>query len=461
MVGTDRTFEDTQVDKKDLQLKIVGIEGRMNDLMAKAKTEKRELTQAEGEQYDAMVEERAGVRKNIDRLIAHEESTGEKRGLNTSPNAHIDPSSEGGENPLGVSQRDLSRYSISRALRCLLNNKAVDGLEGEISREMEKRTGQSAKGFYVYSAPSFAEARAARAAMEQRADLTTSTGVGGLNQTVLYSSFIELLRHKTLTDKLGVTFMAGLNGKILIPRQATAASTYWLGEEGTPTASAQTLDQVTLNPNTVGCFTDISRQFINQTSMDAESFVRNDLAKIMALEIDRVAFAGTGSSSQPTGVLNASGLTVNVAAADSGNGGALAWGDLVGLETTVAAADADTTNMVYVTNPKQRGKLKQVLRNSVAGASYIWDDENTINGYNAMASNQISSALTKGSGTGLSPVILGDWSSMMIGLWGGLDVTVDPYSRSTAGVVRIVALQDVDIELRHVASFVALTAATN
>ena len=43
---------------------------------------------------------------------------------------------------------------------------------------------------------------------------------------------------------------------------------------------------------------------------------------------------------------------------------------------------------------------------------------------------------------------------MLVGLFGGLDITVDPYSLSNTGSVRIVALQNVDTAVRHAESFI-------
>jgi HK97 family phage major capsid protein len=444
------------MDVKSLQVKVTSIRSKQNDLMALATQEKRELNAEEGSKFDTLQEERAVVEKNIDRCLA---MNGEQR-LNSNPNAHIDPMADDGANPLDIPGKDLTKYSFMRALRSLAANKPVDGLEGEISKEIAKRSGKEPTGFYLYgSAGSAIEARHNHRTQERR-DLTLTTGVGGINQTVLFQSFIELLRHKTLIDKVGATYMAGLVGKFYIPRQNAAGSVYWLAEEGSPTTSNQTIDQVQLNANTLGAYTDISREFLKQTSLDAEAFVRNDLAKIMAIEIDRVSFNGSGSGNQPTGILQNGSITTVVSAADTGNGGAISWADAVALETAIAALDADMGAMSYVTNTKQRGKLKTTLRSSVAGATYIWD-ENEINGYPAFAGNNIPSTLTKGSGSALSALIFGNFNDLLVGLWGGLDVLVDPYTNSKAGTIRIVALQDIDIELRHPQSFAAITAATN
>lgn len=82
---------------------------------------------------------------------------------------------------------------------------------------------------------------------------------------------------------------------------------------------------------------------------------------------------------------------------------------------------------------------------------------NEINGYPALVSNQVRSTLTKGGtggNTGLSEVFFGDFSQLLIGLWSGLDVLVDPYTGGNSGAVRIVTLQDVGFAVRHPEAFV-------
>jgi HK97 family phage major capsid protein len=82
--------------------------------------------------------------------------------------------------------------------------------------------------------------------------------------------------------------------------------------------------------------------------------------------------------------------------------------------------------------------------------------EGMVNGYRAVVSNQVPSNLTKGTGTNLSAIIFGNWNDLIVGQWGTLDLMVDPYNQSTSGTVRVVALQDVDIAVRHPESFSAM-----
>jgi len=71
--------------------------------------------------------------------------------------------------------------------------------------------------------------------------------------------------------------------------------------------------------------------------------------------------------------------------------------------------------------------------------------------------NNVPSDLTKGSGTGLSALIAGDFSNLMIGLFSTSDVLVDPYTGGAAGTLRVRVLQDMDVAVRHAESFAACT----
>jgi HK97 family phage major capsid protein len=88
----------------------------------------------------------------------------------------------------------------------------------------------------------------------------------------------------------------------------------------------------------------------------------------------------------------------------------------------------------------------------------VWEGNDTpLNGYPAYVTSQVRSNLDKGTSTGVcSAIFFGNWNDLLIGMWGALDILVDPYSNSTSGTVRIVAFQDVDIAVRHPESFAAM-----
>ena len=85
----------------------------------------------------------------------------------------------------------------------------------------------------------------------------------------------------------------------------------------------------------------------------------------------------------------------------------------------------------------------------------LWEtNESGLNGYPALVSNQVASNLTKGTSAGVcSGMFFGNFSDLFMGMWGGLDVLIDPYTNGTMGGVRVINLQDIDFAVRHPESF--------
>ena len=350
---------------------------------------------------------------------------------------------------VGLDSGEVKRYSVMRAINALANPgdasvQRAAAFERECSEAASAKLGKQARGFMVpYEV--------------QKRDLVqgTPTAGGNLVQTdLLAGSFIDALRNAMVLSGLGVRMLTGLQGQIAIPKLSGAATAYWVAENTAPTESQQTVGQVTMSPKTVGAFTDISRRLINQSSLDVESMVQNDIATVLGLAIQQAAISGTGASNQPSGLLQ----LVTPGVLGGTNGLAPTWAHQVALETAVAVANADVSNMAYLTNAKVRGKLKSTEKATGTTGNFIWSEGATpINGYQAAITNAVPSNLVKGtSGAACSAIIFGNFSDLLIGMWGGLDLMVDPYTGSTAGTVRVVALQDVDVAIRNVESFATM-----
>lgn len=350
---------------------------------------------------------------------------------------------------IGMTRHETQRYSFVRALHAMANpndRKAQEGaaFELEASRAAAEKAGKASRGIMV---PSDVLKR----------DLVVGTATAGghaVATDLLSQDFITLLRNRMVVMGLGARMLTGLNGNIAIPRQTGAGTAYWVAESASPTEGQQAFDQVTMQPRTLGAFTDISRKLLLQASLDVESFVRDDLAQVLAQEIQRVAINGSGTAPEPRGILNQVGIG---SIAGGTNGLAPTWAHIIGLETEVAQDNADIGTLGYLTNAKVRGKLKGTEKASTTG-QYIWADGATpLNGYRSEVTNTVPSNLTKGSSSGVcSAIIFGNFADLIIGMWGGLDLMVDPYTGSTSGTVRVVALQDVDVAVRHAESFAAM-----
>ena len=74
-----------------------------------------------------------------------------------------------------------------------------------------------------------------------------------------------------------------------------------------------------------------------------------------------------------------------------------------------------------------------------------------------MVTNNVPSTLTKGSSSGVcSAMIYGKFSDLLLGIFGEVEILVDPYSAMQTGVTAVRILQAIDIKVRHAESFGAI-----
>jgi HK97 family phage major capsid protein/HK97 family phage prohead protease len=340
----------------------------------------------------------------------------------------------GNEGAVGMSQKDMGNYSFARVLNALANpndKKAWEAakFEIELSQAAAEKGGKAAKGIIVPVDM-----------LRHKRDLSVGTSTAGghtVATDLLAGSFIDLLRKKSVVQRAGAQVLNGLVGNIAIPRQTGAATAYWVGEAAAITESQQAFDQVPMSPKSVGAFTDFSRKLLLQSSVDVENMIRNDLAQVLALEIDRAALYGSGSSNQPTGLKSITGVnTVDLTAYATPT-----WAEIVGMESQIAADNADVGTMKYLVNAIGRGNCKTTPKTS--GQPIFLMENGEMNGYGVEVSNQVAAG----------DIWFGNFADLILGFWSGLDLLVDPYTMSTSGSVRVVAQQDVDIAARHGESF--------
>ena len=332
---------------------------------------------------------------------------------------------------IGLTEKESRSFSFLRAINYLSNPtdrsaREAAAFEIEASEAAAAKLGRQSRGITV-----------PQEVLRRDLNVGAATAGGNLVATELDAgSFIDLLRNASALDQAGATVLTGLTGNVAIPRQSGAATAYWVAESGSPTESQQTVDQVSLVPRTVAAFTDFSRRLMIQSSIDVENMVRNDLARVIALKIDAAGLYGTGASNEPLGLKNTTGIGTEDFAAD-----APTFAEVVALESDVATANALLGSPVYLMNAAMRGNLKTTKKDAGSGIFIMENGE--VNGYRGVLSNQVASG----------DLWFGNFADLIIGYFSGLDLMVDPYTHSTSGTVRVVAMQDCDIAIRHPESF--------
>ncbi len=420
-----------------------------------------------------LVKERADARKGEQERIREISAIGEKFNLRDEANAHIERGAPVEEfrqvvltqleaKPmappaahLDLEEKQKKEFSFFRAIEAEVNkNWDLAPFERECSNEIAKRHGKPSKGFYVpYDIPFQLGPKAAGNAR----DLTAGTDTAGghmVGTDHMGGEFIDALREMIVLRGMGARFMSGLNGDVAIPALNAKTATAWVGENAAPAEGAPTFRQVTMSPKTVAAYVDISRQLTLQNSPSVEQVIRGDIAHQIASAIDNVGITG-GGSNEPTGIIQTAGIG---SVALGANGAAPTWASVVNLQTEVAIDNALLGSLSWLTNPKAVGKMRQTVRVASTDSKMIMDGEaNSMFGYNVNQSNNVPSNLVKGSsGAICSALIFGDFSQLLIGEWGVLDVLVDPYSLSNQGAVRITTFMSVDVAVRHAESFAAI-----
>lgn len=344
--------------------------------------------------------------------------------------------------------KEAKNYSYCNAIAAAANmasGKQASGLEVEIHQELLKKqpvNAQSRGGILIPMATSLTSG---------------GTNTGGELLRTQYGDLIEYLRNLSVCTRMGATTLNGLQGPLTFPKQTGVQTLHWTGEAPVSgvTESNIALSTVTLTPKTAMAKGSLSRNLIVQGIPSAEQLVRNDLAAIAALGIDRAALHGAGASNEPDGLYHLSGVN------SVPMGGAPTFGKLVDMTTAPAMYNALMGNLGFVTTPGMAGKLRQTLVASAAGSKMIWEggnEDGQVAGYKALASNQVSAIL--GNSNNEHGILFGNWSEMIIGQWGGVEITVDPYTLADQGLVRLVLFLMTDVIVRHPFSFTKATGAT-
>ncbi len=406
----------------------------MRALSDKAETEKRDLTAAEDAEFNTFKTTIADLDKKIGRAQALADA---ERSAPAIVHGRV------GDGQYEERARD---FSITKAIRGLLPRDLgggdVDiGFEREISAEVAKRSGRKFEGLAVPDQIFLTEKRT----------LTVGSGAADLVPNVHRADlFIDRLRNKLVTARLGATYLDGLVGTpIDIPRQTGSSTAQWVAEDGSLTETDPTFDDVNLTPKTVGAMTSYSRRTLLNTSPSIEQIIRNDLAAVIAHAVDEKAMLGTGASNTPTGIVGTSGVT------DMAQDGTPTWDDVLAF---IAAIDGDNAldgSLGWALNPYVVKKLRGTAKVASTDSVMLMESPTELAGYPAVTTNALP-----GSAPGVSPAvggmaIFGDWSQLLIASWTGIDILLNPYETTAyaKGRVLIRAMKDVDVAVRHVEAF--------
>lgn len=293
----------------------------------------------------------------------------------------------------------MRNFSLIETINNVVNKRNLDEEVVELinlGKEELRKSGQPVNGDVVIP-------------MELRADLTTASGAGITKET---ANLVTALKSNLVLLNAGATYMGNLTGNIGIPTYS-GTNVAWAGETASAVDGAGTLSDVILKPKRLTAYVDVSKQFLIQESADAENVLRDDIAKAIAVKLESTILgSAAGSDTQPAGLFN--GVTPEADDAD----------EVFVNELDEALDMKNIQNKKYILSPKAKSAFKGI---ELATGRLAYQD-NEVDGYPAYIT---TAAVAKG-------VVAGDFSDLVIAQWGGLDITVDPYTVAKDGKVRLV-----------------------
>lgn len=392
-------------------------------LANKAEAEKRSLTVDEAAQFDK-------IKGEIEALEAEEQRAqflGEQERRAAGVTVTTGHSDTFGELE--------SRVMLLDVLRAKLEGQPLTGAAAEYAQEAERRGHERRHGGLLVPLRAL-DPRA----LETRAT-TTTTAAGLVPTEHLGNEYIGPLRDALLVRALGVRTLANLSGNVSIPKHGAGLVTGWVTEGQSLPESDMEAASVTLTPHHVGGITELSRQLIQQSSPDIERLAREDLSFAVAVAVDSAIIAGSGVGAVPKGLTARTGANGDVQEADM----PATWQDVLAIEQQLAAVNVRPTG--WYTSPgvmtTLRGTLKEAgLPGYIATADRIGD---------------LPAASSNRAGAGLA--ILGDWSQVMVGQWGSVELLLNPYADAPyrRGGVLLRAFMTLDVQVRHEQAFVIAT----
>lgn len=315
-------------------------------------------------------------------------------------------------------------FSLLKAVRAIANNQTLDERSQEVVNagiaEMRK-SGQSYSGQIVLP-------------VEERADIQATKA--GKGQEIVAEDKLNILaplRDALVLSAAGANFMTGLVGNVSIPTYS-GSTVGWAGEVDAASDGAGTFGEVELSPKRLTAYVDISKQFLIQDSVSAEALLRKDIVDALSNKLEATILgAVAGDATKPAGLF--AGVTADTAA--------ITFADILKMEQNLEEANV-SGNIKFIASPAAKAVLRTTAVGGTKSDLRMLMEGNEIDGIPTLVTNGMTA---KG-------LILGNFNDLVIGQWGGIDLTVDPYTQAANGKIRLVVNAYFDAKPQRAASFV-------
>lgn len=359
-------------------------------------------------------------------------------------------------------KREMQRFSISKMISEYDEKRGIEGVTG-FEREMLEESAKEARSLGVVTAGgAYLSSKLMGAIASEKRTMTANVAADGGNLIPTDKiEWFDALFDKTVLGELGVQVLSGLSANTDLPGFSSAVVSGWAnGETGTQSPDDPTVVSRSLRPKLLYGATNISKRLAIQTNRSVDQMVMMDIMASIAQTLQRAVFNGSGSSGEPTGILNTASIQ---SVAMGNNGAAISFAKVMELWKAIATANCNLDNYKWVTNPKVFANMLQTSTDTGSGNMIVSYNNafgalsKSIAGYPVSVSASIPDTLTKNSsGAVCSALIAGDFSQVVVGQFGGVEVVVDPYTNARSGFTALTVNQYVDVVVKQPAALGAI-----
>lgn len=328
-------------------------------------------------------------------------------------------------------------FSLFRAIKAQIGRKEFDAVTKHVFNkgvEDLRKIGMVPEGNFVIpldlNVPNF------------RADILAGTATAG--QEIVgegKANLLQPLKSRSVLLQGGATFVTGLSANYNLPIfegiTATFKSEVDTAADG---AGATPFSDIPFVPHRVTAVLNYSRLFLIQDSVEAERVFLSDLASACIARLEQTILSNDAAvdGTSPAGFLQDADDVFSGAAG-------ITWTQAVSLATKVQESLAWGTDKIgYIVHPSLSGLLKSTEKIATSGNHIIQDRK--LNGYNVWETGNMSKTLhTTNLEYGLA---FCNFSHIFITMWGGLNLTIDPFTYSREGQVRVIVNTYFDAKLR-------------
>lgn len=318
------------------------------------------------------------------------------------------------------------RFSLIDAINDVANNRSLDNVASKVNEigTNEMRASGLSFGGQIQLPMS-----------ELRGNVTVAAEGEDVVATDLFD-IVGPLRAKNVLVQAGAKFLTGLVGDVQIPIMS-ATNVNWAGETATASDGAPTFANVTLSPKRLTAYVNISKQLLNQHSVDVDNMIRTDIIRAISSKLESTILgSAAGTTTQPAGLFyDQTPTTITGMAGIAEVEGAVEEANVYG-------------DLKWVIDPKFKAALRTMAKGQNIAQSLYENGE--IDGTEALATSNVGDKLA----------VYGDFSQLAIGQWGAIDLTVDPYTEAKNGMIVLVVNAYFDAKVVRPEAFGFATTAT-